>query len=220
MYELPFPGSATPVKRVLCFGAHCDDIEIGLGATLRKLSRTVQGIDLRICVFSGDAQREAETREALSRMLGDSSSRSLIDVERFRNGHFPYCATEIKAHMETYKTFQPDVIFTHYRRDHHQDHKTISDLTANTFRNHLVLEYEILKYDGDLGNPNVFIAVSQDELDAKVEALMSSFKSQLDKQWFTADVFTSVARMRGVQCASPSGFAEAFYCNKMTLDIN
>ncbi|MEO1576195.1 MAG: PIG-L family deacetylase, partial [Pseudomonadota bacterium] len=140
-----------------------------------------------------------------------------LEVKQFRNGHFPWHATEIKAHIETYKAFDPQLVFTHYRHDHHQDHRTVSELTANTFRNHLVLEYEILKYDGDLDNPNVFVPLTREQLNAKVDTLMRCFESQLDKQWFTPDVFAGIARIRGVHGACDTGFAEAFYNHKMTL---
>ena len=217
MLGLSLQGLHAP-KTILCLGAHCDDVEIGCGATLRKLAKSYPAASIKICVLTGDKTREAETRAALSRILeGDSNYE--IDVQRFRNGHFPYCAADIKAHIESYKDFQPDLIFTHYRFDHHQDHRTVSELTANTFRDNLVFEYEILKYDSDLGNPNVFVPVTKTDLESKVSILMDSFGSQLNKQWFKPEVFESIARIRGVQCASPSGYAEAFYGNKISLAV-
>lgn len=200
-------------------GAHCDDVEIGCGATLAKLVERYPALDVRVCVYSGNDKREAETRRALAQILNGHGSAS-IEVMRFRNGHFPYCASEIKAHMESYKAFDPDIVFTHYRHDLHQDHRTIADLTGNTFRDHLILQYEILKYDGDIGNPNVFIPMGEDELESKISILMSSFESQLDKQWFTPDVFRSLARIRGVHGATASGYAEAFYNEKLALTFD
>ena len=217
MLGLTFDQSRTP-ERILCLGAHCDDVEIGCGATLLRLARLLPDAEIRICVFTGNDEREAETREALQRLLGERV-RDSIDVQRFRNGHFPYCASEIKEHLESYKSFRPDLIFTHYRHDHHQDHRTVSELTANTFRDNLVLEYEILKYDPDLGNPNVFVPTSREDLDLKISILMESFASQLDKQWFTKSTFEALARIRGVHSASPTGFAEAFYGGKVTVDF-
>lgn len=217
MLRLSFHGAQVP-QRILCFGAHCDDVEIGCGGTLLQLAASLPDAEIRICTFSGNDEREAETREALARFLG-VQVRDRIDVKRFRNGHFPYCATEIKDHIESYKPFQPDLVFTHYRFDQHQDHRTISELTANTFRNNLVLEYEILKYDSDLGNPNVFVPLSRVHLDLKTSILLESFKSQHEKQWFTRDVFESMARIRGVQSASPTGLAEAFYGYKLALEL-
>ena len=206
------------VRRILCLGAHCDDIEIGMGATLAKLAHSQPDTEFRLVVLTGNETREAETREAVD-LLMPPNCRYELSVDRFRNGHFPYVATDIKARIEAEKSFRPDLIFTHYRRDHHQDHRTVAELTANTFRDHLVLEYEVLKYDGDLGNPNVFATITSEQLDAKVDVLMTSFRSQLDKQWFTPDVFRSMARIRGVHAASSSGFAEAFYAHKMSLAI-
>ena len=200
---------STPLQRILCLGAHCDDIEIGCGATLKHLARRFPKAEVKSCVFSGNERREAETRIALGRILGDFRS-SDIEVCRFHNGHFPFVGSKIKEHLETYKAFDPQLVFTHFRHDHHQDHRTISELTANTFRDHFVLEYEILKYDGDLANPNVFVSISPEDLGEKVTVLMECFESQGDKQWFTPDVFRAMARIRGVQAASPTGFAEAF----------
>ncbi len=204
------------LSRVLCLGAHCDDVEIGMGGTLAQLASARPDVSIRVCVLTGDDVRTGETQAALAELLGAHPD-AQVDVQGFRNGHFPWQATEIKAHIETYKAFDPQLVFTHFRHDHHQDHRTVSELTANTFRDHLVLEYEILKYDGDLGNPNVFVALTREQLDAKVATLMRCFASQLDKQWFTPDVFTSMARIRGVHAASASGFAEAFYNHKMSL---
>ena len=217
MLKLSLHGAQVP-QRILCLGAHCDDVEIGCGSTLLQLARIFPEAAIKVCTFSGDDEREAETRTALARFLGDRAQGN-IDVQRFRNGHFPYCATEIKDHLESYKQFQPDLIFTHYRLDHHQDHRTVSELTANTFRDNLVLEYEILKYDSDLGNPNVFVPTNEADLDLKISILMESFTSQLKKQWFTRDVFESMARIRGVHSASPTGLDEAFYGNKLTVGI-
>ena len=169
-----------------------------------------------MCVLTGDATRERETRRAIGEMFGEHDN-SDVDVLDFRNGHFPWHAPDIKAHIESYKAFDPQLVFTHYRHDHHQDHRTVSELTANTFRNHLVLEYEILKYDGDLGNPSVFLPLTREQLEQKIDTLMRCFESQLDKQWFTRDVFAAMARLRGVHAASATGFAEAFYNHKLTL---
>lgn len=202
------------LQRVLCLGAHCDDVEIGMGATLAELARRRPDVRIQVCVLTGNKERSKETMVATAEMLGAHPNHD-VDVFGFRNGHFPWQAVEIKAHIEKYKSFDPQLVFTHYRHDHHQDHRTVSELTANTFRNHLVLEYEILKYDGDLGNPNVFVPITEEQLDKKIDTLMRCFKSQLDKQWFTPDVFRSMARIRGVHGATP--FAEAFYCNKVSL---
>lgn len=205
-------------RKVLFLGAHCDDIEIGCGATLRSMCRAWPEADMRLAVFSGTDEREAETRTAID-LISNKHSTISIDVHRFANGRFPYCANEIKTTIEGYKSFVPDIIFSHYRGDMHQDHRTISELTGNTFRDHLVLEYEIPKYDGDIGNPNVFVPITEEDLDAKVHALMESFLSQRDKHWFAPDVFISLARLRGVHSASPTGYAEAFFGKKISMVI-
>lgn len=204
------------LKRVLCLGAHCDDVEIGMGGTLAQLAAARPDVRIEVCVLTGNDTRTPETTAAIGELMGDHRDFGL-EVKQFRNGHFPWHATDIKAHIETYKAFDPQLVFTHYRHDHHQDHRTVSELTANTFRNHLVLEYEILKYDGDLGNPGIFVPLTRDQLKAKVDTLMRCFASQLDKQWFTPDVFEAMARIRGVHGACDTGLAEAFYNHKMTL---
>lgn len=208
----------TALKRVLCLGAHCDDVEIGMGATLAMLAAARPDIDIRICVLTSDDTRKGESQAALTEFLQGHGAWE-VDFQAFRNGHFPWQGTQIKSHIESYKAFDPQIVFTHYRGDHHQDHRTVSELTANTFRDHLVLEYEILKYDPDLGNPNVFVPITQEQLERKIDILMRSFASQHDKQWFTPDVFRSMARIRGVHGASRTGHAEAFYSSKMTLRL-
>ncbi len=206
------------LSRVLCLGAHCDDVEIGMGATLSALAEARPDVQIEICVLTGNEVRSKETHAALGDMLGDHAHTN-VDVFAFRNGHFPWQATEIKAHIEKYKAFDPQLVFTHYRHDHHQDHRTVSELTANTFRDHLVLEYEILKYDPDLGNPNVFVSLSREQLTRKIDILMRRFESQLDKHWFSRDVFDALASIRCFHMASPSVFAESFYANKLALSI-
>ena len=190
-----------------------------MGATLSALALANPDTEFELLVLTGNPTREAETRAAISALL-PPDCRYRLSVERFRNGHFPFVASDVKARIEQCKTFDPQLVFTHFRHDHHQDHRTISELTANTFRNHLVLEYEILKYDGDLGNPNTFIEISEEQLDRKIDVLMRSFDSQRNKQWFTEDVFRSMARIRGVHAASSTGFAEAFYSHKLTLRVD
>ena len=217
MVSLPLLNDPS-LRRVLCLGAHCDDVEIGMGATLAQLAVRHPQLEISVCLLTGDDRRSAESQAALGEILAGHPAHT-VNVQCFRNGHFPWQATEIKAHIESYKAFDPQLVFTHYRHDHHQDHRTVSELTTNTFRDHLVLEYEILKYDPDLGNPNVFVPITREQLDAKIDILMRSFPSQADKQWFTPDVFSSLARIRGVHSASPTGFAEAFYAHKMSVSL-
>jgi LmbE family N-acetylglucosaminyl deacetylase len=204
-------------KRVLLLGAHSDDIEIGCGATLQALVEKYPGIELRWTVFSSTDERAAETKRAAALLLPRGSAIQ-FDIRSFRESYFPYIGAEIKDCVESIKReFSPDVIFTHAANDKHQDHRLISELTRNAYRDHLILEFEVMKYDGDLTSPNVFVPVLREQADKKVHALMDSFRSQRHKHWFTADAFMSLMRLRGIEANSPSGFAEAFFCQKLRL---
>jgi LmbE family N-acetylglucosaminyl deacetylase len=200
----------------LLLGAHCDDIEIGCGATVLRLVREVPDLVVHWIVFSSDDTR-AEEAHAGAKLFLTQCKRATVIVKDFRNGFFPYVATEIKEYFETLKPISPDLIFTHHGRDWHQDHRMLAELTWNTFRDHMILEYEIPKYDGDLGSPNFFVSVEQDLCDAKTSHVMETFVSQRDKQWFTEDTFRAVLRLRGIESNSPSGLAEAFYCRKAVV---
>lgn len=217
MVGLRLGQSREGIREVLCLGAHSDDIEIGCGGAILELIAANPGLRATWVVFSGDAKREAEARLAARRFLHGAGSSRVI-VRQQRDGFFPAQMTEIKEFFEELKGIStPDVIFTHYRDDRHQDHRTISDLTWNTFRNHLVLEYEIPKYDGDLGTPNVFVPVSRKAARRKVNDVCSIFKSQLGQHWFTPDLFFGLMRIRGIECATE--FAEAFHARKAILDL-
>ena len=202
---------------VLCLGAHSDDIEIGCGGILRMLTEKCRDLTVHWIVLSAEGARAREARSSAEAIL-TATQRRTIEIKTFRNGYFPYVATEIKEYFETLKTLpEPDLIFTHCGTDRHQDHRLVSDLTWNTFRNHMILEYEIPKYDGDLQSPNVFVPLHRDELTAKTQHLMTHFESQHDKQWFTSKTFEAICRIRGIECNSPTGFAEAFYGRKIIL---
>jgi LmbE family N-acetylglucosaminyl deacetylase len=204
------------LDEILVFGAHCDDVEIGCGGTLATLARSHPQARIRVVVFSGDVVRAAETRAAIARLT--QPDRCSVDIFEFRDGFFPVDWAAIKERFEALKaTCKPDLVLTHYERDRHQDHRTICELTWNTFRNHLVLEYEIPKYDGDLGQPNAFVGLTEEIVQLKLNTLMSSFSSQLGKHWFSNDLFSGLMRIRGMECNSPSGFAEAFYARKVSL---
>jgi LmbE family N-acetylglucosaminyl deacetylase len=205
------------VRRILCLGAHSDDIEIGAGATLLKLAAQISNLEVWWVVFSAPGPRAEEADRSAEEFLSGVSSKQ-IKIGSFRESYFPSEWPLIKEWYEEIKAkFDPDVVFTHYRDDRHQDHRVLSDLSWNTFRNHLILEYEILKYDGDLGCPNVFIPLSEQLCNRKIELLLKHFKTQSTKQWFTSDTFEAMHRIRGVECTSATGRAEAFYCRKMTL---
>ena len=203
---------------VLCLGAHADDIEIGCGATLRALFES-RPVHCHWVVFSGGATpREREARESARRLLRGAKE-SQIDVHGFRDGFFPSAYSGIKEQFERLKADdRPHVVFTHFRGDRHQDHRVISDLTWNTFRSHFVLEYEVPKYDGDLGRPNLYVPLSRTAGRAKVRHLLTAFQTQRSKRWFTADTFESLLRLRGIEAGAPEGYAEAFYAHKALLE--
>ncbi len=201
--------------RLLCLGAHPDDIEIGCGGTLVRLLAERPDTDMRWVVWSGDHIRRPEAESCARHILG---GRGTVSMHDFRDGFFPSEIAGIKDGFEALaREFQPDLILTHYRDDLHQDHRTVAELTYNTFRDHLVWEYEIPKYDGDLGNPNLFVPLARRRYEAKVAAIPRLFRGQRRRQWFTADTFMAMMRLRGIGCNAPAGFAEAFYCRKAVV---
>jgi LmbE family N-acetylglucosaminyl deacetylase len=202
---------------VLCLGAHSDDIEIGVGATL--LTMIGRGINLEVqwCVLSGAGDREREARaSAADFLLG--APRSNIDVMAFRDGFFPEQGEAIKSWFEALKTrVNPDVIFTHQRNDAHQDHQAVCRLTWNTFRDHCILEYEVPKWDGDLGQPNVYVPIAAETVKRKIDLLTMHFGSQRTKHWFDTETFRGLARLRGMECRAPENYAEALFASKLIL---
>lgn len=211
---------AKPAKapiRILCLGAHSDDIEIGCGGTILSLSERFPDCKFHWVVFSAAGVRAHEARRGALLFGGPSAGKQLM-VKRFKDGFFPYRGAEVKAVFEGLKkSVCPDLIFTHNRKDAHQDHRTLAQLTWNTFRDHLILEYEIPKYDGDLGNPSVFVPLTAEVCDKKVDGILDTFQSQKAKQWFQRETFLSLMRLRGMECNAPSGYAEAFFCRKLVL---
>lgn len=212
--QLPQPGERLSV---LCLGAHSDDIEIGTGATiLGWIARGVQ-VDIHWCVLSAVGARAAEA-EASAKAFTAGAKRVKIELMAFRDGFFPYDGAELKSWMEHLKArTQPDVILTHQRHDAHQDHREVCQLTWNTFRNHLILEYEIPKWDGDLGQPNLYVPVEARIMERKADLLLAHFGSQRSKDWFEAETFRGLARLRGMECRAPGGYAEAFFLRKARL---
>ena len=202
--------------QILCIGAHSDDIEIGAGATLLHLIDHYEA-SVDWFVLSADERRRQEAEQSAAAFLKGAAA-STVTVADFRDGLFPSDVVEIKKLFESFKELaRPDLILTHRTDDAHQDHRTVGELTWNTFRSHLVLEYEIPKYDADLSPPNVYVPVEREKLKSKTELLLEHFQSQVHRQWFTEDTFFGLARLRGLECASASSFAEAFHCKKMTL---
>lgn len=204
-------------NRVLCLGAHSDDIEIGCGGTILKLLASHQNLCVDWVVFSAEGWRRKEAQESARLFLQGAKKRS-IQIKSFKGSFFPFIGQRIKAHFEQIKrTCSPDLIFTHYRHDLHQDHRVISDLTWNTFRDHLILEYEIPKYDGDLGIPNLFVPLDKNTCATKVRHILQSFKTQRTKHWFTSETFMAMLRMRGIEAGPKVTYAEAFYGRKIVL---
>jgi len=212
-------GDGTEPCRILCLGAHADDVEIGCGGTLLALLDGLTTLEVVWVVLSARGVREREARTSAERLL-DGVTRSRIVIEDFRDGFFPFDGARIKEFFERIaRDVAPDVILTHHREDRHQDHRVVSDLTWQTFRDHLILEYEIPKYDGDLARPNCYVPLSASQSQAKIRHLMESFGSQRGKHWFTEDTFAALMRLRGLECASPSGYAEAFHAYKLGIAI-
>lgn len=216
MIALNFPKPATPPLKILCLGSHSDDIEIGCGGTILRLLAENPDRAITWVVFSSNDEREKEARDSAALYL-DKAKHSEVIVKRFRDGFFPFDGPQIKELFEELKRVSPDLILTHNRKDAHQDHRAIAELTWNTFRNHLVLEYEIPKYDGDMGQPNVFVPLEPEIYQRKVDYLMQAFGSQRSKRWFQRETFLALMRLRGMECNAPSGYAEAFYGRKLVL---
>ena len=213
---LNLPRGASPT--LMFIGAHCDDIEIGCGGTVLELLQRYPAARVQWVVLSSEGPRAREARSAARRLLGRAFARATLLIQSFRGAYFPSEAPAIKDFFETLKRHPtPDLILTHSRDELHQDHRITGELTWNTFRDHLILEYEIPKYDGGLGSPQVFMPLAAGTLKRKLAVLMSCFPSQRSKTWFTAETFSALARLRGIECNAPSGYAEAFYARKLLL---
>ncbi len=212
MQRLSLTSEGARPRRILAIGAHADDLEIGCGGTLLRLVEESPAEVLWV-VLCATGVRAAEARASAAAFLAGASAR--VRVRDHRDGFLPYSGPAVKEEFEELKTeFAPDLIFTHFRDDRHQDHRLVSDLTWNTWRDHLILEYEIPKYDGDMGSPNLFVPLSRATLDRKLALVREHFPSQANRHWFDADLFRSVARIRGMECVAPEAVAEAFYCRK------
>jgi LmbE family N-acetylglucosaminyl deacetylase len=217
MFTFDLPDQTRAPLRILCLGAHSDDIEIGCGGFVLDLLRRRRRVEVDWIVFSAAAAREREARRSAALFLR-GAARQRVAVHGFRDGFFPYVGGAIKKAFEALKAeANPDVILTHYREDRHQDHRLLSDLTWNTFRNHFILEYEIPKFDGDLGAPNCFVALTRSTCARKVKYLTTSFGTQRDKHWFSAETFMGLMRLRGLECRAAGGYAEAFYTRKLVV---
>ena len=207
---------ASPLQ-ILCLGAHSDDIEIGCGGTILRLAQQYPTCAFHWVVFNAIGPRSAEARRGAELFAGKNAAQAPV-LKTFQDGFMPFVGSEVKAVLEELKgKVSPDLIFTHNRGDAHQDHRLLAELTWNTVRDHLILEYEIPKYDGDLGQPSVFVPLEDEVCQKKVRHIMDTFQSQHTKRWFQESTFLSLMRLRGMECNAPSGYAEAFYCRKMVL---
>jgi LmbE family N-acetylglucosaminyl deacetylase len=219
MMNLRFREIGKQPLQILCLGAHSDDIEIGCGGTILELLESQPSSHVHWVVFSANGPRRREALNSAGLFLKGGKSRK-ITLQSYRDSFFPYEGMKIKREFEKLKKqINPDLVFTHYRDDLHQDHRVINELTWNTYRNHLILEYEIPKYDGDLGSPNVFSPLKASTCQKKADFLQQAFRTQASKQWFSIDTFLALMRLRGVEACSSTGFAEAFYARKVSLQL-
>lgn len=210
---------AAPGERlsVLCLGAHSDDIEIGVGGALLTMLADGVSLDVRWCVLSGEGEREREARASAADFLAGAAG-ATVEVAGFRDGFFPSEGARLKDWFENLKRrVDPDLVFTHRHDDAHQDHREVCRLTWNSFRDHLVLEYEVPKWDGDLGQPNVYVPLAEEIRRRKVALLLEHFGSQRSKDWFDPEVFDGLTRLRGMESRAPDRHAEAFYARKLVL---
>ena len=201
---------------LLCLGSHSDDIEIGCGGTLLRLAAE-RPVDVTWVVLCSNAARAAETRRSAMRFLRRARSRELR-IETLRDGYLPAQWSQAKDIVESLKQpRQPDLIFTHERNDRHQDHRLVCELTWNTFRDHTIFEYEIAKYDGGLGQPNLYVPIKPAVAERKIAHLLAAYGSQRARRWFSADTFMALMRLRGLECNAEGGLAEAFHLRKLTI---
>jgi LmbE family N-acetylglucosaminyl deacetylase len=201
--------------KILCLGAHSDDIEIGCGGSILRLLSEYRNAEIYWVVLGSSGRRDQEALSSAKKFLKNTKKKKII-VNNFKDSFFPYMGGEIKNFFEKIiKNVSPDIVFTHYRHDLHQDHRLVSELTWNTFRNHFILEYEIMKYDGDIGVPNFFVHLDNPICQNKIRIIMDSFQTQRGKDWFTSEVLYSILRLRGMESKAPGDYAEGFYCRKL-----
>lgn len=216
MIKLNLPAGKNDPVVVLCLGAHSDDIEIGCGGTLLHLKQLLPRLKFHWVVLSAAGKRGKEAAKAAELFAGDREKK--VVLKEYRDGFLPYHGKEVKDFFEEMKAqVNPHLIFTHWQGDAHQDHRLVSELTWNTFRDHLILEYEIPKYDGDMGRPNLFVSLEKSLYEHKIDYLHQAFESQRSKPWFARETFLGLMRLRGMESNSPSGYAEAFHVRKVAI---
>jgi LmbE family N-acetylglucosaminyl deacetylase len=216
MIRLKLDGRSDRQHTILCIGAHSDDIEIGCGGTLLQLKSSYSQLKFYWMVFTGAGVRSQEATKGAD-LFTEGCEKEVV-LKSFKDGFLPYVGAQVKECFEETKSrVNPDLIFTHWGGDAHQDHRLLSELTWNTFRNHIILEYEVPKYDGDLGRPNLFVPLEASLSEKKIDHLFSAFVSQSTKNWFSRETFAGLMRIRGMESNAPSGYAEAFYARKMVV---
>lgn len=217
MIQLSFSNGRPEALQVLCLGSHSDDIEIGCGGTILRLADQYPASTFHWVVFNATGVRASEAKQAANLFVRPAQLQGPL-LRSFDDGFMPFMGAEVKAVFEELKqTVSPHLIFTHNRKDAHQDHRLIAELTWNTFRNHLILEYEVPKYDGDIGQPSIFVPLTREHCEKKVRYVIDTFKSQQCKRWFEKETLFALMRLRGMECNADSGYAEAFYCKKLML---
>jgi LmbE family N-acetylglucosaminyl deacetylase len=217
MLKFEFTIRKNQLLKILCLGAHSDDIEIGCGGTTLRLLSEYDHVEVHWVVLGASGKRDGEAVASANKFLVDAKKKKIV-IKNFKESYFPYIGQKIKDFFEKLKkNISPDIIFTHCRHDLHQDHRLISELTWNTFRDHFILEYEIVKYDGDLGSPNLFVHLDEATCQKKICLIMECFKSQKNRDWFTPDAFLSILRIRGIESKAPQEYAEGFYCRKLVF---
>jgi LmbE family N-acetylglucosaminyl deacetylase len=217
MTPVALPDTGRRALRVLCIGAHSDDIEIGCGGTLLHLQAARPRLQVDWVVLSGDADRRRETARAMASLLRPASRGELLHGD-FPDASFPGSYAALKDFfVRLQRRAAPDLIFCHERQDAHQDHRVVNELTWGAFRDHVILEYEIPKWDGGLATPNAYMPLPAGLAKRKISTLMRCFGSQRSRDWFRPEIFEALMRLRGIECRSRSGFAEAFHTRKLTL---
>jgi LmbE family N-acetylglucosaminyl deacetylase len=217
MLGLKFAKDSKKPLQILCLGAHSDDVEIGCGGTILRMIEEYSDLSFYWVIFSATQDRKNEAINSAKDFLRDAHNKEIV-VKEFQDSYFPYMGADIKRYFNELKSaVSPDIIFTHYRHDLHQDHRLINELTWNTFRNHLILEYEIPKFDGDIGTPNFFVPLSESICKQKIDNLLTHFQTQTNKYWFTSRLFESIMTLRGMESHAADGYAEAFYIRKIVV---
>ena len=216
MLSFSLSGGETPLRRVLAIGCHADDVEIGCGGTLLALTRARPDVEVTWMVLGAEGDRAAEARASAEEFLA-GAARAEVVIHGFRDAYMPYYGESVKEAFEDLKRVEPDLVLTHTRDDLHQDHRLACELTWNTFRDHLILEYEVPKWDGDLGRPNLYVPIEDDLVADKLDLVLRHFPTQAEKHWYDGETFRGLMRLRGLECASPSRYAEAFYAPKVVL---